>query len=100
VANFKVFRIFILIKKFILFIFRSLDLREGIKTHYKMLKERELLVSHILPTRNEVFFFFVSMDSSLSLLKYPSKHDKKSILGSIYFISIQLIFLKSEFRMF
>jgi hypothetical protein len=98
VANFKVFRIFILIKKFILFIFRSLDLREGIKTHYKMLKERELLVSHILPTRNEVFFLYQWIP--LSLLKYPSKHDKKSILGSIYFISIQLIFFKSEFRMF
>jgi hypothetical protein len=56
VVNIKVFRIFILIKKFILFIFQSLDLREGIKTHYKMLKKkRKLLVSHILPTRNEVF---------------------------------------------
>lgn len=41
VANLKVFRIFMLVQKFILFIFRFLSLRKERKTHWKTTKKKE-----------------------------------------------------------
>lgn len=51
-ANLKVFRIFMLVQKFILFIFRFLSLRKERKTHWKTTKKKE---NYMLAIKNSLY---------------------------------------------